>query len=59
METRGNVHREKIRRFKNVIQTWISENKLVDPWQIDIVTVRIVPREKFACVNLIDNVILE
>jgi len=54
-----NVHTEKIRRFKNIIQSWILENSWKKSFQIDIITVRIVPREKYALVSLLENVILE
>ncbi len=54
-----NVHGEKIRRFKNIIEVWISENDYRGEWQIDIVTVRLVPDEKFAQVNMIKNVVFE
>jgi putative endonuclease len=54
-----NVHRDKIRRFKNTIEVWLIENKYAGDFQIDIVTVRIVTRERFARVHLIENVIFE
>lgn len=54
-----NVHHEKIRRFKNVIETWLLENKYKGEWQIDIITVRLIPREKFAQVNFLENIIFE
>jgi len=54
-----NVHRDKIKRFKNVIGTWLNEHDYKEKWQIDIVTVRLVPREKFAQVNMIENVVFE
>ncbi len=54
-----NVHREKIRRMKNAIQTWILEKKFKGRFQIDILTVRIVEKDKFAQINVLDNVIFE
>lgn len=54
-----NVHRSKIDRFKRAIQTWIAENKYKGKWQTDIITLRLVPREKIARIKLIDNVILD
>ncbi len=54
-----NVHKEKIRRFKNTIEVWLIENNYIGEWQIDILTVRIIPREKFAQVNMLENVIFE
>ncbi len=54
-----NVHNEKIRRLKNAIQTWVHENSYDGMFQIDILTVRIVTDEKFAQVEVIENVIFE
>ena len=54
-----NVHRDKRDRLKRAIQTWLLENKYEGEWQIDIITVRMVPREKFAQVKMLDNVIFE
>ena len=55
------VHQRKQERFKRVIETWLLEN---DPeyeaeWQIDVLSVRIVPREKYAKVKWLKNVIFE
>ena len=54
-----NVHYEKQKRMSRVIETWLAENSYVGKWQIDILSVRIVPRERIARFNLIDNVIFE
>ena len=54
-----NVHTEKKKRFSRAIETWILENRYQGEWQIDVVTVRLVPREKYAVIKLIDNVIFE
>ncbi len=54
-----NVHKNKQDRLKRAIQTWISENKYEGEWQVDIITVRMVPREKYAQVKLMENVIFE
>lgn len=54
-----NVHHEKIRRFKNTIEAWLIEKNYTGEWQIDILTVRLVQDEKFAQVNMLDNVIFE
>jgi putative endonuclease len=54
-----NVHKDKIRRFKNVIEAWLSEHNYNGEWQINIITVRLVSREKFAQVNIIENVVFE
>jgi len=54
-----NVHSEKLKRIGRAIETWIIENNYDSEWQIDVITVRLVPREKFARIKLIENVILE
>ena len=54
-----NVHHEKIRRFKNTIEAWLVEHDYKGEWQIDVLTVRLVPRESFAQVNMIGNVVFE
>lgn len=54
-----NVHTQKQKRLKRVIETWIIENNYNGMWQIDIVTVRIVLKDRIARVNLIKNVIFE
>ena len=54
-----NVHAEKQRKLKNVIQVWLSENKYRGLWQIDILAVRLVPNEKYATVYMLDNVVFD
>jgi putative endonuclease len=54
-----NVHRDKQERLKRAIQTWLHENSWKDSFQIDIAVVYLVPREKYARVKMIDNVIFE
>lgn len=54
-----NIHKNKQDRLKRAILTWLSENKWKGDWQIDIITVRLVPCEKIAKVKLIPNVIFE
>lgn len=54
-----NVHKNKIDRLKRAIQTWLFENKFEGNWVTDVVTVRMVPREKFARVKFIENIIFE
>jgi putative endonuclease len=54
-----NVHAKKRQRLARAIQTWIAGRKYVGDFQIDVLTVRLVPREKFAVVELIENVIFE
>ena len=54
-----NVHFAKQQRLSRVIEVWLSENNYKGSWQIDILSVRIVPRERIARFNLLDNVIFE
>lgn len=54
-----NVHKDKQRKLKNAIQAWISENKYEGEWQIDILSVHMVPREKYALVKTLNSVIFE
>ena len=53
-----NVHFKKIQRMNRTIESWLSENNCDLDWQIDIVAVRIVLREKYALVKYIPNIIL-
>lgn len=54
-----NVHHFKLKKLSRVIDTWLKDKKWTGKWQIDVAAVRIVPRETFASVNLIQNVIFE
>ncbi len=54
-----NVHSEKIRRMKNAIEAFLHEYSYKGLFQVDIVTVRMVPREKYAQVKMIENVIFD
>lgn len=54
-----NVHYKKIQRLSRTIESWISENKYNGPWQIDVTAIRVVPREKYATIKHIPNVILD
>ena len=53
-----NVHPYKLKKFNRAIESWLSEKKYNGEWQIDVIGVRVVPREKYATVMLISNVIL-
>lgn len=54
-----NVHFKKIQRLHRTIESWLAEHKCDLDWQIDVVSVRVVPRERYATVKLIPNVILD
>ncbi|MCA9363795.1 YraN family protein [Candidatus Kaiserbacteria bacterium] len=53
------VHEHKLKKLGRTIQTWLSEKKYTKDFQIDVITVRVVPREKYAVVKYIENVVLE
>lgn len=54
-----NVHFKKIQRLNRAIESWMLENAYDGEWQIDIISVRIVPRERYATAKLIPNIILD
>lgn len=54
-----NVHAKKILRLNRAIESWIFEHKYDGEWNIDVVAVRIVPREKYASVKYIPNIIID
>lgn len=54
-----NVHSEKLKRLGRAIETWILETRFDGDWQIDVLSIRVVPREKYATVTSIENVVLE
>jgi putative endonuclease len=53
-----NVHAFKIKKMSRAIESWLSENKCSLDWQIDVIALRVVPREKFASIKYIPNVII-
>ena len=54
-----NVHHSKLKKLARVIEVWISEYKWLGDIQIDVASVRIVPRETYARINIIEDVIVE
>lgn len=52
-----NVHFTKIKKLSRAIESWIVENKYLGEWEIDVVAIRVVPREKYATIKHIQNVI--
>ncbi len=54
-----NVHPQKLKRLHRAIESWIAEYRYTGNWQIDVASVRIVPREKYARIIIISNVIFE
>ena len=53
-----NVHASKLKKLSRAVETWLAEHKWQGDFQIDVAAVRIVPRETFATIKIIDNVIL-
>lgn len=53
-----NVSPFKLKKLNRAIESWIMENNYKGDWQIDIISVKVVPREKYATVKYIPNVIL-
>ena len=52
-----NVHHKKIERMSRTVETWLMERNFDCEWQIDVISVRIVPREKYATVKYLPNII--
>lgn len=53
-----NVHQYKLRKLKRAIETWVMEKNYNGELQIDVIAVRVVPREKYGRIKLFDNIIL-
>ncbi len=53
-----NVHAFKLIKLSRAIESWLLDNRSENEWQIDVIAVRVVPREKFSTVKYIPNVIL-
>lgn len=51
-----NVHKKKLERLYRAIQSWMLQKQYSGDWQIDVAIVRLVPREKYATINIIPNV---
>jgi putative endonuclease len=51
------VHQFKLHQIQKALETWIADNNYEGDWQIDVVGVRVVPRETFSTVNLIENIV--
>ena len=54
-----NVHATKIKKLSRAIDSWILEYKWSGDWQIDVASVRIVPRETYANIKIITNIIMD
>lgn len=52
------VHAFKLHQIEKAAETWLAETNYIGDWQIAVVAVRIVPRETYATVNFIENIIV-
>jgi putative endonuclease len=52
-----NVNGRKLNRLYRVIESWLSEYSFTGNWQIDVIAVRVVPREKYATVKYLANIV--
>ena len=53
-----NVHGYKIQKLSRAIESWLSEHSWEGKWQIDVAAVRLVPRETYATIKIISNIVL-
>jgi len=52
------VHQFKLHQIQKAVHTWLSDHNYEGDWQIDVIAIRMVPREKYATVKYIENVTL-
>lgn len=52
-----NVTEFKLKKLYRAIDSWLQENKCDTDWIVDVIAVRVVPREKYATVKYIFNII--
>lgn len=53
-----NVHFKKVQRLYRAIESWIKEHNYNGDWEIDVIAVRMVPRERYATVKYLPNITL-
>jgi putative endonuclease len=53
------VHHTKQKKLANTIDSWLLKHSDTKDFYVDVVTVRVVPRERYAQIRMIPNVILE
>ena len=53
------VHTRKQQRLRRAIETWMAGRNLTRDFQVDVLTVRLVPREKYAVIDVIENIVLK
>ena len=54
-----NVHAYKLQKLARAVQSWLTEHTWSGDWQIDVAAVRIVPRETYARINMIENIVID
>lgn len=54
-----NVHPSKILKLNRAVESWLMEHSSDNDWVIDVVAVRVVPRERYATVKYIPNIIID
>lgn len=52
------VHEQKVYTLQRISELWLLENQWTGEWQLDVAAVRLLSREKFATVDIIENIIL-
>ena len=53
-----NVHPYKLRKLYRAIETWLHEKHTDADWQIDVMAVKLVVKDKYATVKYLPNIIL-
>lgn len=51
------VHQFKLGQISKALETWIIDHNYDGDWQIDVIAVRVVPRETYATVKYIENIV--
>lgn len=54
-----NVHNKKIQRLNRAIESWLMGHRDESEWQIDVLAVRIVSREKYGTIKFLPNIIID
>ena len=52
------IHGYKIQKLSRAIESWLLEHSWEGKWQIDVAAVRLVPRETYATIKIIPNIVL-
>lgn len=52
------VHHFKLHQIAKTLELWIADTGYTGDWQIDVIAVRIVPRETYATVMHLENVVV-